>query len=72
MIQLILSRLGWGQADSEWDTIGLFMEGLSIPALSAGAADIIERQRQIEAEIRAYIEGLERENTELRNVDRYL
>ena len=59
--------LGWADQPAQpLSSIDLFLAGHSIPALSAAAGqDMIERQRQIEAEIRDFIRELQYQIAEL-------
>jgi hypothetical protein len=60
MITQLLTYLGLAQQPAQVDdTLDRFMQGESIPKLSSSSAHIITRQREIEAEIRWHILGLE-------------
>jgi len=66
MIAIIKQWLGLDEG-APMDDIGAFLSGYSIPQISADAGqDIIQRQREIEADIRQYILGLEQEIAALR------
>ncbi len=58
MIDRIMQWLGVAEQpplDQHPESVGLFMQGMSIPRISSGAMDIIARQREIENELRAYV-----------------
>ena len=66
MIQNILAMLGVAQQPAQLDPIDLFMQGYSIPAISASAGQsMIQEQRRIEQLIRNYVLQLESENADL-------
>ena len=66
MIQNILAMLGVAQQPAQLDPIDLFMQGYSIPAISASAGRrSYPGQRQIESEIRAYVLELEQQIADL-------
>jgi hypothetical protein len=71
MIQQLLVWMGAPPQPAQLDAVSLFMNGMSIPQISASqGGDIIAAQRRIEQQIRGYVLELEHQISELQQAER--